>query len=86
MRSPRLGDEIRIRFLDHTEGESDVDATCEYFAYGRVVRVTRTEIVIDGWVAANSDERGKYRNDTTTWAIIRKAILAIDRAVEWEEL
>ena len=41
-----VGDEVRIRFLDHCTGG---DEPCEFFVYGRIFLTKRFHYVVDVW-------------------------------------
>lgn len=69
---PKVGDEVRIAFIDHVEGTDEVE---EYYVYGRVAKVTKRSYTVDSWALQDaSRDREADRDNITTFTIIRATI------------
>lgn len=69
-----IGDEVRVKFLDHGEG----DQIEPFYVRGRVVIKTRRELVLQTWGPLNLDDDDAEGHNSHTFAIVRSAILQID--------
>lgn len=68
----KIGDEVRIDFIDHVEGTDEVE---RYLVYGRVAKVTRESYTVDSWAMKDpSRDRDADRDNITTFTIIRGTI------------
>jgi len=65
----KKGDEVRIKFLDHTQGSTRL-VCCTL--YGRVYKVTKKKVVVEPWVC-NGDQDCQDRNNER-FALVRSAI------------
>ncbi len=86
MRMPRIGDNVIIDLDDHSSTDGD-ESLGKVTAHGKVVKVEDDKIVLDCWHATNSKAIRKLGiNEIETFVIVRRAILAIHRVTETEEL
>ena len=77
-RIPRLkpGDYVRIDFLDHVE-DGDLNAAdldTEMCCFGRVKRLTKRAIIVEGWGYSDFDRDATESNSTKHWTIIKRAV------------
>ncbi|MHC4563552.1 MAG: hypothetical protein ACYS8X_12365 [Planctomycetota bacterium] len=63
-----IGRPVEVRFADHCEGGL---RPMETIAYGRLIQVARTHIVIASWIPLDSDASD---DSHTRWSIVRSAI------------
>jgi hypothetical protein len=73
----RVGDEVRVRFLDHVEDGSE---PIEFVVYGRVADMNSSKIVVDSWAYADG-ARG-YDSNVKRYCLLRKVVLGVDVLVE----
>lgn len=74
MTTPRIGEYLRVEFLDHAEGG---DAPLPFVAIGRVSSLTRKSITLDSWYNAD----GTRDSNTERVTLVRSTIARIDRLV-----
>lgn len=73
--TPKPGDIVEVRIIDHAEDTDDVQV---YLVYGRVVRVTRRGITLDSWALADPlADRDLEKHNIKPFALVRKAIESI---------
>lgn len=71
--NPKIGDILRILFLDHTEDNDGEAVTVE--AFGRCCAVDRTLISIRGWDLPDCPDVGNGRKE---WTIVRSCVVRCD--------
>jgi len=61
MKMPKVGDEVRLRFWDHSEGGGD---PIELYVYGLVADVSKLRIKLESWTTVDpkAPERTDDRN------------------------
>jgi hypothetical protein len=69
-----LGDEVRIKFLDHSEGKE----TQEFYARGRVVQKNAKQITVETWGPVEFGGDDADGHNSHSWAIGRALIIHID--------
>jgi hypothetical protein len=67
--SPRVGDEIRVDFLDHCE-DGDGEAI-QFTVYGRVLKINRAVLQVGCWVYTAPTETD---SNEKKFDIVRKAV------------
>lgn len=73
----QVGDEVRIRFWDHTMGGDD---PYEFYVYGRIAKITDRAITVDSWAHSKKEHDRVHGDEVETFCIVRVAIESIDRA------
>ena len=73
----RVGQIVMVEFLDHCEGG---DEAILFRVYGEVATVSRTNIGIDAWAYADSEQ--EHDDNETRFNIVRRAIVRWARLVE----
>ncbi len=63
-----IGRVVEIRFADHCEGS---DEPMQTVAYGRLIDVARSHVVLAGWIALADNATD---DSHTRWSIVRSAI------------
>lgn len=71
----RVGDEVRIAFLDHCKGNDPHSVPLEFYAYGRILRVAPNHVVLANWQETN----GTVDSNTEVSVILRSAIQKVRR-------
>lgn len=72
MKIPRLNSVIEVRFVDHVENSEEL---APVVLYGKLIKKTRTYIVVETWSNPDPKDQEKYSDkDVTKYAIIKKAI------------
>jgi hypothetical protein len=76
VKPPKIGDIIRVTFLDHAENSRD---SISFEAFGRVTDITKTAYKITAWGYIDPTDRARDHNeDNEHWyCIVRKAITDI---------
>jgi hypothetical protein len=77
MKMPPLDTVVCIHLLDHDH--SDEDVVYDVLVYGRVVKKTRTTLVIDVWHPEDPNhdrEKFKDKNALDSYSLVRSAIVA----------
>lgn len=63
-----IGRVVEVRFADHCEGS---DEPMQTVAYGRLIDVARSHVVLAGWIALADNATD---DSHTRWSIVRSAI------------
>ena len=73
---PKVGDVVRIRFLDHAENADDA---MSFEVYGRITVETKSAYQVGHWLYANEVDRAGDRNPENEHKtiIVKKAIESI---------
>lgn len=80
MRMPKVGDDVKVSFLDHESGDGE-KPVARLIAHGRVFAVEPERIILDAWY--DSEERLVGHGSLETFSIIRKCIQKIWVANSW---
>jgi len=67
----KIDDTVKIRFFDHTEGESGL---LEFFVYGKLVKKTKSCLTVQSWCYADSDE---FDSNVVQFNISRPSIVDV---------
>ena len=73
--SPRQGDLVEIRFLDHVE---DDHKPYEFHVYGRVASTDRKSIVVESWASPDGPSEPGDPN-AKSFTILRSTILTLQK-------
>lgn len=83
MRTPKKGDEVKIKFADHAKND---DTILPALVYGRIHKVTEEAIVLDSWAHPDPELARNLSEDVESYAILRKVIESIHVVTEWKAM
>jgi hypothetical protein len=84
MRKIKPGMEVRLLIRDHVQN-SDDDKCVQALVYGRVHKVTDTDLTIDVWANEDPDEKREPGDGVETFTLMRESIVSVAVA-EWSPL
>ncbi len=83
MRTPKLGETLRVTFLDHCTNASEPNT---HIVYGRLADVSEEYLVIDWWAHLDPAVERKIGVEIECIVILRKVIERIEVATDWRDL
>lgn len=79
MRKLKVGQDLKITFLDHVESDEGPKDAFVFVCYGTLVRKTKSALVVASWHFQDLKAE-KFEGNEKTYTIVKKAITDIQVA------